>query len=324
MIIQISVVIPTYQRPAMLERCLQAVAAQRFDRQCFEIVVVDDGDDPATWEVVQSVRDQYGGELAIRCLVARDTQGPAAARNLGWRNAEGEILAFTDDDTIPDPEWLARGWEVMRTGAAAAAGHIHVPVPDAPTDYEADVAGLDGAEFATANCFVRKAALERIGGFDERFAVAWREDSDLLFNLLKAGLHVVRATDAVVVHPIRPGRWGVSLSQQRKIQYDALLYKKHPSLYREKIRSAPRWDYYLIVLSLLLSILFTLQEHDWAGGFAAGIWLAMTTQFCLQRLSRRSRRWRHVAEMAVTSLAIPLLATFWRVVGSLRFKVLFV
>src|SRR5205085_889073 len=83
--------------------------------------------------------------------------------------------------------------------------------------------------------------LARRGGFDESFRLPWREDSDLHFRLLEAGCRVVRAAQAIVVHPVRPAPWGVSLRQQRKVMFDALLFRKHRALYRERIRGAPRW-----------------------------------------------------------------------------------
>src|SRR5690606_30571680 len=113
--------------------------------------------------------------------------GPAAARNVGWRAARCEVVAFTDDDCIPDPGWLAAGTRAVEQGFAAATGRVVVPLPDAPTDYERDAAGLARAEFVTANCFCRRSVLEALGGFDERFSAAWREDSDLHFALLRAG-----------------------------------------------------------------------------------------------------------------------------------------
>src|SRR5690606_10619854 len=103
------------------------------------------------------------------------------------------------------------------------------------------------AEFVTANCFVRRTVLEAVGGFDERFRAAWREDSDLHFVMLERGLKLMKVPAAVVVHPVRPARWGVCLRIQRKSQYDALLYKKHPELYRRRIGPNRPRDYYAIV-----------------------------------------------------------------------------
>src|SRR5690348_17598480 len=98
-----------------------------------------------------------------------------------------------------------------------------MPLPVMPTDYERNESGLERAEFITANCFVRRGVLERLSGFDESFRMPWREDSDLHFRLLEAGFRVARAEDAIVVHPVRPAPWGVSLRQQKKVVFDALL-----------------------------------------------------------------------------------------------------
>ena len=86
-----------------------------------------------------------------------------------------------------------------------------------------------------------------MGGFDERFTAAWREDSDLAFTVLERHECIVRAPRAIVVHPVRAARWGSSIGQQRKSMYNALLYKKHPALYRARVQASPPWRYYLIV-----------------------------------------------------------------------------
>src|SRR5213078_1928552 len=149
--------------------------------------------------------------------------GPAAARNVGWRRARAPVVAFTDDDCVPDPGWLAAGVGVLErdAGVAAVTGRVVVPLPDKPTDYERDAAGLEGAEFVTANCFCRRDVLAALGGFDERFSAAWREDSDLHFGLLNVDGKVLKVPDAVIVHPVRPAPWGVSLGQQKKSLFDA-------------------------------------------------------------------------------------------------------
>jgi hypothetical protein len=165
--------------------------------------------------------------------------------------------------------------------------------------------------------------LERLGGFDERFERAWREDSDLYFRLLAAGARVVRAQNAVVVHPIRPARWGVSLAQQRKVFFDALLFKKHPTLYRERVRPHARWDYYAAVAALAVCAMAAAAGATGVAVAAGAVWLALTARFCAARLARTSKRAPHVAEMIVTSAAIPALATFWRLAGALKFRVLF-
>ena len=284
----ISVVVPTCGRPQLLERCLRALERQTLPREAFEIIVIED--------------------------LAR--QGPAVARNRGWRQARASLIAFTDDDTVPDEDWLRRGLDVFKwePRTDVVCGRVIMPLSGKPTDYERDAQGLERAEFVTANCFCRKRCLEVLGGFDERFPLAWREDSDLHFRLIEAGARIAREPRAIVVHPVRPAPWGVSIGQQRKSMFDALLFKKHPRLYRERIRATPPWDYYAIAAALAVGLVKPPFLLVWAG---------MTAFFCLKRLRGTSYTPSHIAEMVVTSAVIPLVALFWRLVGALRFRTAF-
>lgn len=321
----VSVVVPTWRRPAMLERCLEALVRQTLAPQCYEIVVCDDGPDDATRVLVERIADAHRARgLQIDYVPVTATQGPAGARNAGWRHARAQTIAFTDDDTIPDPRWLEAGLAALAGGACAAAGAIVVPLSDYPTDYEADASGLARAEFATANAFVRRAALIAVDGFDERFTSAWREDSDLQFSLLSAGGQIVRARDAVVLHPVRPARWGVSLSQQRKSAFEALLYRKHPVLYRQRIAKTPPIAYYATVSAALIAVAGLLLGLPSIAGVGALIWFALTFRFFALRMRGRSRAWTHIAEMAATSALIPFLSLYWRLRGAIRYHTWFI
>jgi glycosyltransferase involved in cell wall biosynthesis len=319
---EISVVVPTYRRPWMLDRCLTALLAQEISPHRYEILVCDDGPDAETKRLVNQRASEYraGGWHIVYVPVTR-TQGPAGARNLGWKLARGDIIGFTDDDTIPDPRWLIEGLRAMQAGPSAVAGHIDVPLPLHPTDYELDAAGLGRAEFATANCFVRRSMLERIGGFDERYTSAWREDSDLQFSILCAGGTIARAESAVVHHPVRPARWGVSISQQKKSQFDALLYKKYPLLYGTRIAPSTPWRYYAIVLSLIVLAVASALRVAPVALAAFAVWATLTLVFTAQRLRTTARRPGHVFEMLVTSIVIPPLSIFWRLYGAWKFRV---
>jgi GT2 family glycosyltransferase len=318
-----SVVVPTYNRPDLLGRCLDALAAQDLDPASFEVVVADDAACPATRGQVEG-RPAAAGPSVLYVAVT-GTRGPAGARNAGWRQARGEVVAFTDDDCVPERGWLRAGLAAFESdpGLAAVTGRVVVPRPDPPTDYERDAAGLEGSEFVTANCFCRRDVLERVGGFDERFAAAWREDSDLHFRLLKGGGRIGKADGAVVVHPVRPARWGVSVGQQRKSQFDALLFKKHPALFRRRIRRLPPWDYYAAVGSLGAIPLGLWLGPPWLAAASASVWAALTTRFCARRLRDTTRAPGHVAEMVATSVLIPPVAFFWRLYGALRFRTFF-
>jgi len=325
--IHISVVVPTMRRPRLLARCLRALLAQDLAPDRYEIVVVDDAAcDETAAQVAAFAAEAAPRGLAVRYIGMRGARhGPAAARNAGWRAARGAIIAFTDDDCAPLPGWLRAGQAAFALDAAidGVTGKIVVPLVGVPTDYERNAAQLEGAQFATANCFYRAKALAAVGGFDERFALAWREDSDLWFRLERMGARLVRAENAIVVHPIRPARWGVSLSQQRKSMYNALLYKRHPTRYRERIQSAPPWRYYLTVGALLVALGALLMERRRIAATSGGLWLALTAAFCARRLWGTRRTPAHLAEMAVTSALIPPLAIYWRLRGALRFRVWF-
>lgn len=317
-----TVVVPTRGRPQLLNRCLASLVLQRFDSARFEIIVVDDGPDDDTRDVVSgwtAHTTEQGPRITY--IPSMGPHGPAAARNHGWRAARGAIIAFTDDDTIARSDWLKNGVRAFSEGVDAVCGRIVMPLSHTPTDYELDAKNLEMVEFATANAFCRRKALEDLGGFDERFRFAWREDSDLQFRLLEYHANIVREPMAVVMHPIRPARWGISLSQVKKVQFDALLYKKHPKLYRRRIRAKPRWDFYLTVAALLACLAAVAVDAIGIALLSGLAWLFMTARFCLRRLKHTSKAPRHVAEMVVTSVLIPPLAVFWRAVGAFRFRV---
>lgn len=322
-----SVVVPTYRRPDLLGRCLGALSQQRCDVP-FEVLVADDADSDQTRQQVDQWARESFPERRLRYLPVEGNHGPAAARNVGWRAAQGEIIAFTDDDTIPDPNWLAEGVAQLlaQPKMIAVWGKIVVPLPAEPTDYEKNESNLAHAGFVTANCFVRKKALEAIGGLDENFKLAWREDSDLYFRLIEhAGSSdaIAHFPQAVVVHPVRKGQWGISLRQQRKAFYNALLYRKHPLFYRRYVQAQPPWRYYAIVASLFGAAVAYPLGAGWLSAGLFAVYGALTLQFCLMRLRSTSHRLSHVAEMAFTSLLIPPLSIYWRLRGAWAFRVFF-
>lgn len=318
----ISVVIPTFRRDRFLKRCLDALLAQTLDPRVYEVIVVDDDASRKTEAVVRTLAAE-NPMPHLRYLCTRGRQGPAAARNKGWGAAAGKVIAFTDDDCIPEPDWLEQGQAALAEGIAGVSGKIIVPRSGRPTDYELNTSFLEYAEFATANCFYRKSALEEAGGFDERFTRAWREDADLFFTLLKQKQKLVFSSSAVVVHPVRPGHWGISIREQSKSMFNALLYKKHPDLYRKKIRNTLLPWYYATIAFSVLFILSLAAHRTGLSRAALALWLAGTAMISRKRLKGTSRSPGHVLEMIATSVCIPFLSVWWRLVGAVRFKVFF-
>ena len=292
----------------------------------YEVIVVSDGPDELTGQQVQKFNK--AGLVNIRFLPLDKKKDPAAARNHGWRNALAELIAFTDDDCIPDANWLNSYVEHYyhkqnSVGSIAFTGRIKVPLSTTPTDFELNTAHLETAEFVTANCAGNRKALDITGGFDERFKMAWREDSDLEFKLLNHNIPIIKVEDALIVHPARAAKWGVSLKEQKKVMFDALLYKKYPELFRKKIQQQPAIPYYIIIGSFCVILVAGIVGFTNAALAAAIIYLFFTLRFIGKRLARTSHEPKHVAEMIVTSFAIPFLSIYWTLYGAWKYKVLY-
>ncbi len=322
---RITVVIPTHKRPQLLLRCLTAVLTQRFDADAFEVIVVDDGHDDATQHLVDSLKNGIPLAAELRYLRPPTGHGPAVARNVGWRAARGALIAFTDDDAVPARDWLAQGERAMEIHGdwVAMCGRVSVPLRGEATDHARRLADRAKAEFLTANAFVRHWALQRVNGFDERFERPWREDSDLQFRLMAEVGHVGRSARAEVLHPVHSTKWGLSLEQQRNTFYDALLYKKHPRLYRERIRRVPPWNHYLVVSLAFAALMLIFASHVEMAAVCMALMLALVLHLAFERLRDTSHSLPHVLEMLATSALIPFLAVYWRLRGAIHFRVLF-
>lgn len=317
--IKISVIIPTYQRPELLRKCLHALTKQTFAQESYEVIVVSDGPDETTELAMKEVSSEQ-----LIYLHTTEKKGPAAARNFGWKHAKGILIAFTDDDTLPDRDWLSSFWQSYNgKNEMAYTGRVKVPLSNSPTDYELNTAGLETAEFVTANCCCTKAALEKTGGFDERFSMAWREDSDLEFQLMLHQVPIAHVPEALVIHPVRKAAWGVSIKEQKKGMFNALLYKKHPALYRKKIQPSPLCHYYAIVLASLIFIIAVFAGNSVIALSCLLIWSGLTIVFISKRLKNTSKKPAHVTEMIATSICIPFISVYWQLYGAWKYKVLF-
>jgi glycosyltransferase involved in cell wall biosynthesis len=205
----ISVVIPTYNRAASLERLLDALASSDLEPTRFEVIVVDDGSGDHTADVVERA------PLPVRYLPQRN-QGPASARNTGWRAASGPVVAFTDDDCVPEPGWLPSMLEEFSDVTVGGVGGRIIPLVGGFLADFVDAEGLvdhgravatDGSRsptyLVTANAAFRRAALESVGGFDERFRLPAGEDVDLSERVTGAGWRLARTNTATVRHDHR-------------------------------------------------------------------------------------------------------------------------
>src|SRR3954451_24106322 len=157
---RITVVVPTIGRPS-LDVLLDALAAASGPRPA-ELILVDDRPSGPP------LHPERPGLPAGR-VVRTGGGGPARARNLGWRVARTEWIAFLDDDVVPDPDWyerLGEGGAALGPDVAGSQGRVRVPLPDdrRPTDWERGTAGLATSSWITADLVYRRAALAAAGG----------------------------------------------------------------------------------------------------------------------------------------------------------------
>jgi GT2 family glycosyltransferase len=203
----VTVVVPTYNRPDELSRCLAALAAQDYPRDRFEVLVADDGGALSPASVVEG----FGDVLDLR-LLRLTHGGPAHARNRAVEQARGALLAFTDDDCRPHPDWLRRLVAALdREPAALVGGRVANALVDNPfssaSQTVTDVVYAhynarpeDARFFASNNLAIATVEYRRIGGFDERFVVLACEDRELCDRWLASGGRMLYAPDAVVSH----------------------------------------------------------------------------------------------------------------------------
>lgn len=181
----VSVVVPTYSRPHQIAGCVQALRELNYPADRLEIVVVDDGS-----PVPVDLGRQEDGGPRVR-LIRQDNAGPARARNQGADAASGEIIAFTDDDCRPDPDWLRHLVSVVAREPEALAGGHTVNALSGNVLAEASQSLVDFLYasfpstralrpfFTSNNIAVSAAAFRRLGGFDETFRYSAGEDRDL-------------------------------------------------------------------------------------------------------------------------------------------------
>ena len=223
----ISVVVPTVDRVALLERTLRGLAAQ--EGAAFEAIVVHDGH-PGVRALLHAWRDR----LPLRELHIKQ-RGAVPKRNAGWRAARAPFVAFTDDDCEPAPGWLKAALAAF-AGAGDTVDLVQGRVDSHPDD-EA-VTGLFKRTitvhgpyqgYPNANLVYRRSALERVGGFDERYWGAG-EDADLAHRVIESGGGAVYADDALVWHAVRPVGFVDHLRSLPRWANVSLTVKRHPQV----------------------------------------------------------------------------------------------
>jgi GT2 family glycosyltransferase len=201
-----SIVIPTYNRPDRLAHCLESLTHLTTPRDNFEVIVVDDGSSPPIAPTI----DRFHSALNLTIL-CQTNQGPAQARNAGAAQAQGQYLAFTDDDCQPHPNWLNALAPPLRQQPRAlvggrtlnALGHNRFSTASQLLiDYLYDYYNRRQRPsfFASNNFAMATEWFHQVGGFDTAFPLAAGEDREFCDRWLQQGWPLVYAPDAQIDH----------------------------------------------------------------------------------------------------------------------------
>ena len=239
-----SIIIPTYNRQPILEKCLRALELQQFNHAIaeyeitgYEVVVVDDGSTDNTVDWLKS----HQSELPHMRLFQQDHQGPAAARNLGVQQAKGGTIIFIDSDLVVTPQFLQAHADALHQGHKQLGSDrlftygrvINTCNFDDPTSEPFKVTDFSAAYFATGNVAIARHWLEQAGLFDTRFQLYGWEDLELGVRLKRLGLKLIKCPEAVGYHWHPPFKLDqIPRLIEKEIQrgrMGVLFYQKHPT-----------------------------------------------------------------------------------------------
>ncbi|MDI9624709.1 MAG: glycosyltransferase [Methanothermobacter sp.] len=263
MLPRVSVVIPMRNEAKILKKCLQAMEKLDYPDNLLEIVIVNDGSTDNTRELILETNWSFNYQY-----IETEGVGVSKARDIGFKKANGDFIAFTDADCIVKEDWIKRLLEPFDDGVAAVGGPNVTPEDDKPF---AKCVGLalsflskPGARYAyegkkvheihhnpTCNVMYRKSVLEEVGGFNHNLVTT--DDEELDYRIRKKGYKIIYTPFARVKHYRRPNwkkyakmayYYGLGRMQSTKI---------HPRMARW-FHFAPPLYMILLIILLILSI----------------------------------------------------------------------
>lgn len=227
-----SVITSSYNRANMLNRWLDALL--NLDYPQFEIVVVNDGSTDNTAEVLENYKKKYRNKIKV--INHEKNKGQASGRMDGIRASKYDIIALLDDDMIVNKNWLKHLVNLLMKGVKNKV---------------AIISSIDPICLQSAVCL--KDVIVKAGGFDERFPIAFRDDTDLVFRVKDLGYKVIQASKLNYVHKKpKPKTLEGKLNRFWRhfliFQSDCLLFKKNPERTRELLEVkyrfvSPLWDF---------------------------------------------------------------------------------
>lgn len=312
-----SIVVPTIGRES-LSRLLSALDADHGPPPEAVVVVDDRGAEAPALRI--------DSRFAVTVLRSGG-RGPAAARNTGWRATTTRWVCFVDDDVMVQPGWLAALAADLRgadaAGAAGTQAVIEVPATAGrrATDDERRTQRLAEARWITADMAYRRDVLVEVGGFDERFPRAYREDSDIALRITQRHNTILQGARRST-HPVAPATLMSGVRAQIGNRDNALLRRKYGRGWRTAIgEGRGRMPAHAATTAAAaVAALGALAGVRRIAGYGGTAWAAMTLEFAARRFLAGPHTPGEAARMLVTSALIPPAAVYHRVRGEWAFR----
>jgi glycosyltransferase involved in cell wall biosynthesis len=202
----VSVIVPVYNDSQRIEKCIEALLNQTYPSEQYEVLVIDNSSTDETCTVIK--------KYPVKLLIENTIQSSYAARNKGIKNAQGEVIAFTDSDCIPSSDWVEKGvanlLSVPNCGLVAGRINIFFRDPDKPNAVELydSIMGFNQREDierrhfgSTANVFTFKRVFDKVGLFNDELKSGG--DNEWGRRVFSYGYSQIYADDTIVFHPIR-------------------------------------------------------------------------------------------------------------------------
>ena len=276
---KVSVIVPAYNARKTIGQCIEALLSQKYQRENYEVIVIDDGSADGTADAVKAYPVKYRYQR---------NQGPATARNAGAGEAQGEIILFTDSDCVPSDNWIAemikpfKDKEVVAVKGGYKTRQKSMVARFAQIEFEERFEMLKKAESIdmvdTYSAGYRKEIFLQMGGFDPYFPVANNEDTELSYRMSKLGYKMVFNPDAIVYHLNHPS----SIRRYTKLKFwrgywRTIVYKRFPD---KMIKDT--YTPQTLKLQILFLLLF-IAAIPFAVVFPKGVYLLiiMAISFCV-------------------------------------------